>query len=43
MEFNNKIYIQTDGTAIGTPLAVTYAGLFMVDIETRALNKQTCK
>ena len=39
MEFNNKIYIQTDGTAIGTPLAVTYAGLFMADIETRALNK----
>ena len=39
MEFNNKIYIQTNGTAIGTPLAVTYAGLFMADIETRALNK----
>ena len=39
MEFNNKIYLQTNGTAIGTPLAVTYAGLFMADIETRALNK----
>ena len=26
---------------IDTPLAVTYAGLFMADIETRALNKIT--
>ena len=39
MEFNNQKYLQINGTAIGTPLAVTYAGLFMADIETRALNK----
>ena len=39
MTFNNKTYLQINGTAIGTPLAVTYAGLFMADIETRALNK----
>ena len=38
MEFNKKNYLQINGTAIGTPLAVTYAGLFMADIETRALN-----
>ena len=39
MTFNNKTYLQINGTAIGTPLAVTYAGLFMADIETRALNR----
>ena len=39
MNFNNKKYLQINGTEIGTPLAVTYAGLFMADIETRALNK----
>ena len=39
MTFNNKTYLQINGTAIGTPLAVTYAGLFMADIETRALNQ----
>ena len=39
MEFNNHIYLQINGTAIETPLVVTYAGLFMADIETRALNK----
>ena len=39
MEFNTKIYIQTNGTAIGTPLAVTFAVLFVADIDTRALNK----
>ena len=38
MEFNKKTYLQINGTAIGTPLAVTYAGSFMADIETRALN-----
>ena len=39
MTFNNKTYLQINGTAIGTPLAVTYASLFMADIETRALNR----
>ena len=39
MEFNKRTYLQINGTAIGTPLAVTYASLFMADIETRALNK----
>ena len=39
MTFNNNTYLQINGTAIGTPLAVTYAGLFMADIETRALNR----
>ena len=39
MEFNNNTYLQINGTAIGTPLAVTYASLFMADIETRVLNK----
>ena len=39
MEFNNQTYLQINGTAIGTPLAVTYASLFMADIETRAINK----
>jgi hypothetical protein len=39
MEFNNYTYLQINGTAIGTPLAVTDASLFMADIETRALDK----
>jgi hypothetical protein len=44
MVFNNRKYLQINGTAIDTPLAVTYAGLFMADIETRALNKfKICK
>jgi hypothetical protein len=37
MDFNNQTYLQINGTAIGTPLAVKYAGLFMADMETRAL------
>jgi hypothetical protein len=32
-------YLQINGTAVGAPLAVTYAGLFMADIGTRALSK----
>ena len=39
MTFNNKTYLQINDTGIGTPLAVTYAGLFMADIETRALKQ----
>ena len=41
MTFNNKTYLQINGTAMGTPLAVTYAGLFMHNLEKRALNKIT--
>ena len=39
MTFNNKTYLQINGTAMGTPLAVTYAGLFMHILEKRALSK----
>jgi hypothetical protein len=39
MTFNIQTYLQINGTAIVTPLAVTYAGLFVTEIETRALNK----
>ena len=33
IEFNNKIYLQIKGTAIGTPFAVTFACIYMAEIE----------
>ena len=32
-EFNNKLYRQTQGTAMGTRMAPTYANIFMKYIE----------
>ena len=33
IEFNDKIYLQIKGTAIGTPFAVTFACIYMAEIE----------
>ena len=35
IEFNNKIYLQIKGTAMGTPCAVTFACIYMAEIEYR--------
>jgi hypothetical protein len=37
-EFNGKLYIQTRGTAMGTPCAVVFACIFMGTIENKAWN-----
>ena len=41
-EFNNKYYIQKQGTAMGTRMAPSYANLFMGTLETE-LVKQSSK
>jgi hypothetical protein len=37
LEFNNKLYLQIRGTAMGTPCAVVFACIFMGMLERRAL------
>ena len=37
LEFNNKFFLQTGGTAMGTALAPNYANLFMDRFETNVL------
>ena len=39
--FNNKIYIQNDGVAMGSPLDPVLANIFMVKLET-ALIQNLC-
>jgi hypothetical protein len=41
--FNNTIFLQTKGTAMGTRMAPSYANLFMGHLETTFLNKQDLK
>ena len=36
--FNHQLYRQIKGTAMGTPMAVNYANLFLDDLETKMLN-----
>ena len=36
-EFNGKYYLQTHGTAMGTPVAPSYANLFMAALEEQLL------
>ena len=36
-EFNNQYYLQTHGTAIGSPMAPSYANLFMGELEQHIL------
>ena len=36
-EWDRKLFIQKDGTAIGTRAAPTYAGIFMGELEVKAL------
>ena len=33
LEFNNEYYLQISGTAMGTPFAVTYACIFLAELE----------
>ena len=41
--FNNEIYLQTTGTAMGKKFAPSYANIFMAEWETEALNKSYLK
>ena len=36
-EFNDKYYLQTHGTAMGTTMAVSYANIFMAVLEEEIL------
>ena len=38
LQFNNETYLQTVGTAMGTPLANTYSTIFMHKLENKALH-----
>ena len=42
-QFNGKNYLQIHGTAMGTKMAVAFANIFMVDIETEILSKSVIK
>ena len=42
-EFNGEIYLQQQGTAMGTRMAPNYAIIFMHKIETELLNKSRLK
>ena len=37
--FNNEIYIQIDGVAMGSPLWLGIANIFMVELETTSVPK----
>ena len=39
--FNNEIYIQNDGVAMGSPLGLIVAGNFKVELETSSQIKAT--
>ena len=36
--FDNQVYQQNDGVAMGSPLGPVHAGIFMVDLETRIVS-----
>ena len=38
-EFNERIYLQIKGTAMGTPVATSYANIFLYGIECQAIQK----
>ena len=38
-QFNGENYIQTHGTAMGTKMAVSFANIFMAEIETRLIQQ----
>ena len=42
-EFNEKNYLQTHGTAMGTKMAVAFANIFMAVVETEILNLSALK
>ena len=37
-QFNGENYLQTHGTAMGTKMAVSFANIFMAEIETKTVN-----
>ena len=41
--FNGKNYLQRHGTAMGTKMAVSFANIFMVEIETEIINRDATK
>lgn len=42
-QFNEKDYLQTYGTAMGTKMAVAFADIFMAKIETEILSQSSIK
>ena len=42
-QFNERNYLQTPGTAMGTKMAVAFANIFMAEIETQILDKSANK
>ena len=42
-EFNGKNYLQTQGTAMGTEMAVAFPNIFMAEVETKILNQSALK
>jgi hypothetical protein len=38
MTFNNETFLQKNGTAMGTPLSVVYACLYLADLEEKTIN-----
>ena len=42
-QFNEKDYLQTHGTAMGTKMAVAFANIFMAKIEKEILRQSTTK
>ena len=37
-QFKGENYLQTHGTAMGTKMAVSFANIFMAEIETKTVN-----
>ena len=40
-QFNGENFLQTHGTAMGTKMAVSFANIFMAEIETRLVIRQS--
>ena len=42
-QFNGENYLQTHGTAMGTKMAVSFANIFMAEIETKLIQQNDIK
>ena len=42
-QFNGENFLQTHGTAMGTKMAVSFANIFMAEIETRIIQQSNTK
>ena len=42
-QFNGENYLQTHGTAMGTKMAVSFANIFMAEIETKLIQQNEIK